>query len=491
MTQGLELCDANLQAAVSDGAHPSLLRVTAEEGGSSWPGYALRDGERFVCGQAAEDLWLIRPRNVIHSFWSKLSHEPTPLSGASRPLSYSEVAYAFLSRFTERLRAAAKPSTRLALAVPGAYLKDTATAEEKIGLLLGMVADLRLPLCGIVDLATASLCDPRAPRFNPARPVLHLDLHLHAAELSLLVAGERLERRAFLHLPGSGLIALLKHLTGTMANRFLRQTSFDVMADGRTEQLFYNQTKALFYGNEVDFVYQVNTARRGYELPVKRDSLGADAQAFTDALLKSVLAFAEENHLRPGLCAVALTERASRVPQLEARLRGAGFVRFLHLPAGAAAAGAAQLASALFAAPTDLADVPVLTAVPAEFAGRRLSAPWDVHVQKAKSLADQPPAPTHLVLEGVGLPLAGRDRVTIGAQGQGATLPLPESFNPAANCCIVLERTAGRWQLEDPSPTEAATDRRVRIDLETGDRLVFRTGSHSVDVLLAHCPVGG
>jgi hypothetical protein len=273
-----------------------------------------------------------------------------------------------------------------------------------------------------------------------------------------------------------------------MANRFLRQTSFDVMADGRTEQLFYNQTKSLFYGNEADFVYQINTARRGYELPVKRDSLGADAQAFTEALLKSLLAFAEENHLRPGLCAVALSERASRVPLLEARLRAAGFVRFLHLPAGAAAAGAAQLAGALFATPADLADIPVVTGVPSEFAARRVSAPWDVHVQKARTTALPHPPPTHLVLEGLGLSLAGRDWVTIGTQGQGATLPLPESFNPAANCCIVLERTAGHWQLEDPSPTEAAGDRRARIDVETGDRLVFRTGNHTVDVLLVHCP---
>jgi hypothetical protein len=488
MTQGLELCDANLQVAVSNGSQPTLLQVTAEDGAPGWPGYVLRENNAFICGQAAEDVWLIRPRNVIHSFWSKLSLEPTALAGESRPLSYSEIAYTFLRRFSERLRTSSPSPVRMALAVPGAYLRDSTVAEEKIGLLLGMAADLKLPLCGILDLATASLCDPRAPRFNPARPVLHLDLHLHAAELSLLVSGERLERRGFLHLPGSGLVTLLKHLSGTMANRFLRQTSFDVMADGRTEQLFYNQTKSLFYGNEADFVYQINTAKRGYELPVKRDSLGADAQAFTEALLKSILAFAEENHLRPGLCAIALSERASRVPLLEGRLRAAGFVRILHLPPGAAAAGAAQLAGALFTTRADLADVPVVTAVPAEFAARRVSAPWDVHVQKARVTPLPHPPPTHLVLEGVGLSLAGRERVTIGTQGQGATLPLPESFNPATSCCIVLERAAGHWQLEDPAPAEAAGERRARIDVATGDRLVFRTGNHTVDVLLAHCP---
>lgn len=490
MMQGIELCDANLQAATSDGASPSLLRVTARDGATSWPGYALRDGDALLCGQAAEDLWLVRPRNIVHAFWSRLGHEPATVAGGSRPLSYSEIAYDFLRRFTEQLRAAAKTPERLALAVPGAYLKDQVTAEEKVGLLLGMAADLRLPLCGIVDLATASLCDPRAPRFNPARPVLHLDLHLHAAELSLVVAGEHLERRAFLHLPGSGLAALLKHLTSTMANRFLRQTSFDVMADGRTEQLFYNQTKAFFLGHESDFVYQINTARRAYELPVKREGLGADSQAFSDALLKSILAFADENRLRPGLCAVALSERASRVPLLETRLRTAGFVRFLHLPAGAAAAGAAQLAASCLAAPAELADIPVLTAVPATFAARRLSAPWDVHVQKARHTLPPPPPPTHLVLEGVGLPLAGRDRVTVGTQGQGATLPLPDSFNPAANCSIVLERSAGHWQMEDPALPEGGADRGVRIDLETGDRLVFRSGNNTVEVLLVHCSAG-
>ena len=488
MTQGIELCDANLQAATSDGVTPSLLRVAAPSGAMTWPGFALREGGDLLCGQPAEDLWLVRPRNIVHSFWNKLSHEPTVIAGESRPLSHSEIAYAFLRQFSEGVRTAAAAPDRLALAVPGAYLKDSATTEEKIGLLLGMAADLRLPLCGIVDLATAALCDPRGPRFNPARPVLHLDLHLHAAELSLLIAGEQLQRRALLTLPGYGLIALLKHLTSTMANRFLRQTSFDVMADGRTEQLFYNQTKALFSGHEADFVYQINTARRGYELPVKRDSLGTDAQAFTDALAKSLLVFAEDHHLQPGLCAVALSERASRVPLLETRLRAAGFVRFLHLPAGAAAAGAAQLAAAHFRSAADLADVPVVTAVPAEFAARRRSAAWDVHVQKAKPNELDLPPPTHLILEGRGLALAGRDRVSIGAQGQGAMLPLPESFNPAANCCVVLERSVGHWHLDDPAPADAGTDHRARIALGTGDRLVFRTGDQSVDILLAHCP---
>jgi hypothetical protein len=90
----------------------------------------------------------------------------------------------------------------------------------------------------------------------------------------------------------------------------------------------------------------------------------------------------------------------------------------------------------------------------------------------------------------VGLPLAGRDRVTVGTQGQGATLPLPDSFNPAANCSIVLERSAGHWQMEDPASPEGAADRGVRIDLETGDRLVFRSGSNTIEVLLVHCSAG-
>src|SRR5690606_13075861 len=118
--------------------------------------------------------------------------------------------------FATRLNAGSERFDQIVLALPGAYLKDAATEEEKIGLLLGMAGELKLPLAGMIDKACAALCDPRGLGFNPALPVVVLDLHLEGASLTLLTTDEQLARKDFLHLPHSGYAYLLKQLTSTM-----------------------------------------------------------------------------------------------------------------------------------------------------------------------------------------------------------------------------------------------------------------------------------
>jgi hypothetical protein len=485
MTHGIELCDANFQAAGSEGTLPRVFTVTDDGGAPSWPGFALHDGRAYTFGQAAEDGWFVHPRRVCHTFWSRLGHDPSGLAVSPRSPSNSELAFYFLREFLSRLGGVSSAPRQVVLAVPGAFLKDEATEEEKVGILLGMAKELKLPLAGIVDHACASLCDPRAPRFNPARPVLVLDLHLHTAELSLVVAGNRLERRGFLQIPQSGLSEILKHLTATMANRFLRQTAFDVMADGRIEQLFFAQTRTFLTEGAPEFRYQLNTARRGYEMLVKREHLVADCQAFTRAVVQALQRFGEQHALAPAMCVIALSERTAWLPQLESRLRAAGFVRFLRLPAAAAAAGAATIGSSHFTVPVDLADVPAVTSLPIEYSRNRIAAHWEVSLQKGRVSAALPGAPTHVLLDGLGLPLGSCSRFVIGAQGLAADLPLPETFNTATDCSVTLVREGDCWWFSDPTHTESGSPARVQI--EAGDRLTFRCVGNAADVLFAHC----
>ncbi len=485
MTHGIELCDANFQAARLEGEEPHLIRIAGSGADASFPGFALHDGGDYVFGQPAEAAWFVQPRKVVHTFWSKLNHDSSTLVVPPRSPSYSEVAYYFLRNFTARLAQTAPGATRMALAVPGVYLRDQTTEEEKIGLLLGMASDLKLPLAGVVDMATAALCDPRGPRFNPARPVLVLDLHLHTAELSLVVSAEKLERRAFLHFPQSGLLELLKHLTATMANRFLRQTSFDVMEDGRLEQEFYNQTKAFLTSDDPDFRYTLNTTKRGYEMAVKREQLVSDSQAFAENLVQMLLKFTQNHGLSPGLCAVALTERSIWLRQLESRLRAVGFVRFIRLPHGAAAAGAAMIAARL-KVPSDLSEVPVLKSHASELSRNRMTQRWEVHLHRGRRSGQPAPRPTHALLDGLGRALAGRSRFSIGVQGLAADLPLPDDFNHATDCSLALQHEGQGWWFTDPSPTEGGVS--PRIEIESGDRLQFRCGEHTAEILFAHCP---
>lgn len=488
-TLGIELCDAAFHAATSTGTEVSPLAIPDADTHIDWPGFACHDGVKLSLGRAAEDQWFIHPRRVTHSFWARLAHEPSTIGPAGKPVAFSELGFRFLREFLQCLSATASTS-KTVLAVPGAYLKDAATEEEKIGLLLGMAGDLKLPLAGIIDQACAALCDPRAHGFNPALPVVVVDLHLEGADLTLLGTDDRLERKDFIHLPQSGQVQLLKHLTGTMGNRFLRHTAFDILEDGRIEQSFFRQTKNFLLSGAPEHRFQINTATRTYEMLAKRDQLASDAQAFVTALVQGLHTFLHNSPHFSEPCTVALTDRSAALPGIDARLHAAGFHRILRLAPGAAACGAARIGEARLALAADLADVPVETAVPIGLS-RRSTASWEARLQKIRRSGGPAPAPTHVVLEGVGYPLGNRQRLTIGVTGTESDVALPEVLSAADDCIIPLERDKGHWCFVDTTVSRntapGAAAPAVRTPIDSGDRLTIRCGQAAAEVLFVHC----
>lgn len=484
-TFGIELSNAGFQAAVAGGAEPRLVETA---GAAAWPGFAYHDGQRLSFGRAAEDAWFVHPRQVCHVFWDKLSHESSSLSVAGKPQSFSELAYYFLRDYSAQLTKAAGTADRVVLAVPDTFLRDATAEEQMIGLLLGMAGELRLPLVGILDLASAALCDPTGPGINPALPVVHVDLHLSGADLSLhLAEGGRLVRRETVHLLTIGQAALLKHLTAAMGNRFLKQTAFDILEDGRIEQTFYRQTKDFMLGGAAEFRYQINTARRTYEMTGTQEQLVVDAAASAATLVQGVQALAQKLPERTGPVTVALSDRAAAVPGLESRLRASGLTRLVRLPPGAAARGAAHLATQR-APIDDLADVPVETGVALAQVRQAMGMPWEAHLHKVR-LAEPRPLPTHVIIDGLGHVIGGNGKFTIGSAGTSPDLRLPEPFNAAGDCLVKIVREDGRLWFADTAG--AGGDRQTRIALEAGDRIVVRCGPASADLLFAHCREGG
>jgi hypothetical protein len=485
----IELCDAGFAAATCEKAEARLQAFADEQGMPDWPGFAYHDGQKLCFGRAAEDAWFVHPRRVTHTFWERLAHEPAVLNVPGKVPSYSELGFHFLREFSHALLAAG-PVEKVVLAVPGAYLKDAATEDEKVGLLLGMASELKLPLAGIMDMACAALCDPRAGGYNPALPVVVIDLHLEGTELSFLVAEDKLQRTSFLQLPQAGQAQLLKHLLGTMGNRFLRHAAFDILEDGRIEQIFYRQVKSFLLTGASEYRFQINTANRNYEMLAKHELLMADAQSFVAAIVHGLQNFLHEAAHAADGCTVALTHRAACVPGLEMRLRAMGFRRLLRLPAGAAACGAACVGANRLVLPADMADVPVETAVPLADTRRATGTPWETRLHKVRA-NETHLTPTHAILHGVGHRIAGDGRFVIGAGAPAkADLPLPESFNAAENCAIPLVREGGRLWLVDgvhERAGAAADDVPLRTAVEAGDRLTIRCGSAHVDVLFAHC----
>ncbi|MBL9199400.1 MAG: hypothetical protein JNL39_02790 [Opitutaceae bacterium] len=490
-TLGIDLCDAAFQAAVAENDNVRLLAPADAQGAAEWPGFAYYDGQKFAFGRAAEDNWFVHPRRVAHTFWARLAHEPSAIGPIGKAAAFSELAFHFFREFMQRAAAVAGTSPgKVVLAVPGAYLKDPATEEEKIGLLLGMAGELNLPLAGIVDAGCATLCDPRAGGFNPALPVVLLDLHLEGADITLLTAQERLERRDFIHLPQSGFAALLKHFTGAMGNRFLRHTAFDILEDGRIEQMFFRQAKDFLLNGAAEHRFQINTAKRTYEMLAKREQLVADAQAFVTTLVQGLQNFLHSSPHAAEPCTLALTDRTARVPGLETKLRASGYHRILRLPAGAGACGAARIGEIHPRPAADLADVPVDTAVPVALARRTTAAAWDVRLQKLRTAAGPRPSPTHAVLEGIGHAIPAGARFTIGVGSLGADLTLPAAFDAADDCSIPLVREGGRLWFVDHHATRqpgAAPSPAPRTPVEAGDRLTFHSGGQIAEILFAHC----
>lgn len=481
---GIELCDAGFEAALPrDGQDGYPLLETA--GPLGWLGLACQDGARTGFGPTAEELWYVRPKQVTHECWSRLSHEAAPLGLAGRPLSYSQLAYFFLRDYHDRIAAAAGAPDKAVLAVPGDYLLDPATEEERIGLLLGMATELKLPLAGIVDMAAAALCDPRLDYFDHHLPVLVVDIHLRGAELTLFQPEPegRLQRRDFAKVAHIGFGELLRHITSTMANRFLRHTTFDIQEDGRIGQAFYRQTKEFLLSGVMGYHFQINTGTRTYELIATRDQLAADLAAFNQAVLQGTQAIFKKNAARSTRCTVALTARADLLPGLAGVLHAAGFPRVVHLAAGAAARGAARLGT-LHEVPAQLDDVPVLAAAPSELLPRASADRCIIRLVKARrqSLARRP---THAVCEGLGHLLDGQKVFTIGPAALSPDLTLPEEFDAAGSGCqILLEQADGLWWL----PGSPVTQLHERTLVEVGDRLTIHHGTNDTEVLFAYCP---
>ena len=487
-TLGLELCDAGLLTVVCDKNEIRPLAVADRNGATDWPGFVYHEGANFTFGRAAEDMWFVHPRRVAHTFWAKLAHDSSSsLNVVGRPPSFSELAFFFLREFTGRLTAAHGPVGKMVLAVPGSYLGDPATEDEKIGLLLGLAHELKLPLAGIIDLACAALCDPRAPGFNPALPIIVVDVQLDGTDLTLLAADEQLERKQFLHLAGSGYAQLFKHLTATMGNRFLRHTAFDILEDGRVEQMFFSQTRDFLLGHAAEHRYQINTATRNYEMPAKYDQLAADSQAFVATVVHGVQGFVDHAAHSPGLCTIALTSRTVALPGIEAKLRAAGFLRQLQLPMAAAAAGAARIGETRLALTPDMGDVPVAINVPLSDTQRTAATKWEARLQKTRHSIPRP-APTHAILDGIGHLIGGAPHFTIGPATLRADVTLPETFSVEDDCFVSLVRDGGRLWFVDPAPKGAPAQNGVapRVAVDSGDRLTIRYGPAAVEVLFAH-----
>lgn len=486
-TIGLELNDVGVLASVQDGGEIRNLDLNESPLSMGWPGFAFRETQGLLFGQAAEDRCMESPRQICSNFLEELSHASSNLGSAGRAPSYSELAYYFLRDVFSRVGDKAGSFDRLVLAVPPAYLDRAYGGEEKIGLLLGMINDLKVPLVSLTDIALASLYRSLNPLPPSGYPIIHVDLFLHSTQFTVLRQEDQLRRDSVLRVQQLGLVQMMRVLTDAVADRLLRETAFDVSEDRRIEQSFYVKLQEILASNDRsrEAILEIKGRTRQRQLKITRDTLRADVRPFVDSMMRSLETVLERSGTSVDRCVVVLSERAGRIRGLEARLRTLGYRKVEVQMDGEAARGSAVLA-AVREIPDDLSLIPVeesLSLLIGEGGeARPLLRPV---LAKAAGGSDKPRTrPTHLVIEGVAH-LLGTDTIHVGSAEDGKIpdLRFPTGYAYSGVGAFSLISEGDRLVLEAIDVERSDGTSGFREEINFGDRISAPDGNPEGDLL--------
>ena len=296
------------------------------------PGFALLDEGTLTLGADALRRARLEPRMVNTRFWECLSDDA---GFPSRPAgwTHADVARAHLEQVW---RCAGAGVESLILVVPGDY------DRQRLGLVLGVAQQLRLPVRGMVDGALAA-CDGH----SATGLMVHVAVHLHRSVVSVIERGECARRVFARSLDGHGLMNLYERWIGLIGDVFVKTSRFDPLHRAESEQAIFDHLP------------------RWLELLESRDSLGiemaaGDGSTHMIRLARNQLAecardcyealramVAEHCSNRP--CGLALDYQAAKLPGLAAALSSVTDSAAAALPAGAGALGALRRSAHIIA----------------------------------------------------------------------------------------------------------------------------------------------
>jgi hypothetical protein len=308
MRLAIELADAGLIAL-------------PEEGGTTAPspGLAIVDGESIIVGREAAARARLKPRRLNNRFWNEISTEALgrPFGRRLRP---ADLAWTHLSRLWADT---GRGVDSVILALSGGF------AEVQLGLILGVARSAGLPVDGMVDAAVATAIGRSDQR------VLHLDLELHRAVLTILEPGPR--RASVVTSDRVGLAALDDGWLRLIAGLFLRTTRFDPFHSASSEQDLSDRLPSILDQLHRRSATAVSMSADGnlFTLDLDRDRMVAAAEpryAEIDRLFVSAPT--------RDCAALLLSARAASAPGLAARLGGLTGLEVEALPLAAAASGA-------------------------------------------------------------------------------------------------------------------------------------------------------
>lgn len=388
------------------------------------PGFALLDAERLTTGNEAFEQARIHPRSIQHRFWSTLSTDPFK-DKRFRHLTAADLASRQLEQMWQKR---AQGADGLVVAVPP-YMQSA-----NLGLFLGIAGEMDIPVIALVDAAVAAT----RREYQGAVPV-HVDMSLHTTSLTRLSQAGRAQVERTEQIDSCGVYALYDTWINAVAEAFVRQSRFDPLHTGETEQLLLNRLGGWLLEASTREQVELHIEYGGRNYNASMDSLRlVDAAAPVYQLIASKLRALFRAEDTP---AVQISDRVSRMPgladMLKARVGGEIFV----LEPGAAARGALSRCRDMGAAAGGLSLI------------RQL--PWD-QAPVSIQVADREPAdarmPTHL-LAGSTAHVIGNSPLVLGSQeGESARMiPVPAEMPGVSRRHCSLARRDGQCILEDHS----------------------------------------
>lgn len=315
---GLEISDVGLMAA--GGNPPALLKVDGDRAES--PGMVLQSRKKLAVGWAAHRQARISPRQGSNRFWSMLSTEPLQERALSAP-HYAELAMAHLRAVAETIPV---PEPGWVMAVPE-FLD-----QAKLGVLLAVARALDLSVEGFVSNAVAAARPVEAGWF-----IVHVDVHLHRVELTLLEQGDRIHRSRSHLITEGGWERLEDQIAHRIAGEFVQSTRFDPFHEAAAEQALYDQIPEVLRrvtdGQPIPL--ELKLGKSAYRITIPGHLVAEVCDPLCHRVVESLGQFRGDHRLE-----VQLSHRAARVPKLERTLGRIDGIRVSTLPPGAGALGA-------------------------------------------------------------------------------------------------------------------------------------------------------
>lgn len=445
---GVELNDAGIMVAAAPDSG-GLIRI--DQGEMESPGCAFQENNRLICGREAERRAHLDPPRGTNWFWDQLSSEPLNQRGfASAAQNHAEMAYAHLAQIWENIRSR---GDEVVIAVPGFYNHD------QLGLILGMAADLAMPVKGFIDLAVAA-----APEPSTESLLFHVDIHLHRAVVTFLEQTDPLSRQDLAAAAGKGLSYLHTEWVKGIAAEFVRTTRFDPLHQATSEQELYDRLSGVMAELQQSpmVTFELAAASKTHRVTITQDFFVEKSEPVSSEL-RRLIADMRERHGDPkSSLALLLTHRITRLPGWKVMLAEIPAVKFIELQPGSAAFGALRLWDQL------------ANQAPGSGVALFTSRPWPA-VSQPSAVADQivspettaATRPTHVLYRSLAYPISDRpltigtgstsDGVRLQIQGEAATVSRKHCTIQLRGDYVVLIDHSTTGTLVDETPVSGAT----------------------------------